>query len=424
MDRRTFLEVALVALIFALWIGNLPRAFAQQVESVCIVGSDGRDYCMGDGTWDKAPLATELGEPAGAVNVCVGEECQKIPISDEIPFPTPPEWEDGEPPATATPETEYTCSTPNATVSASTKAACCSMLQAADTVGIGSSWTQLPGPPGFCQWNTGSGTANYGGVASNTGCPAGYTLVSGNCNLTDPEDVMQPEDGECGIRRSGNSFETNPNDPDCAPGAIPSVFVDVDGNMSIIHTGSGTKAEVELDSVSGWADIKISRPNRDGDTDYTQYQVSGSGGSNPYSVQGVGSGTNLGSGTGGSGEARDCPGCARESTQLRVEQILKDLRDKPTDTSGTSAALEAAANDRVGAIETLGESPSHGISLSFSPLWPSPSCDIPDFTVAGHTMDTSDWCNKISILRQLIGFALYVMTAMTLYSIFTRPGGA
>jgi hypothetical protein len=78
----------------------------------------------------------------------------------------------------------------------------------------------------------------------------------------------------------------------------------------------------------------------------------------------------------------------------------------------------------VDAIDQLGLSPGHGITLSFLPVLPEPSCNLPSYTVAGHTMDMTDWCPKISILRELIGFAFYVGTAFALYSIFTRPGGA
>lgn len=54
------------------------------------------------------------------------------------------------------------------------------------------------------------------GYTSTTGCPAGYTLSGGSCNLTNASVVEKPLDGKCGVTRVSNQFVVDPNDPDCA----------------------------------------------------------------------------------------------------------------------------------------------------------------------------------------------------------------
>lgn len=109
----------------------------------------------------------------------------------------------------------------------------------------------------------------------------------------------------------------------------------------------------------------------------------------------------------------------REATQL---EILDALTATEGDLSPAEGELEDATDARVAVIE--GTSGAHGITLSFLPVLPTPACDFPSFTVAGHTLDMTAWCPRIEILRQLIGLAFYIGAAFALYGIFTRSGGA
>lgn len=207
-----------------------------------------------------------------------------IPINPQTPLPTPPGWTapvapsvDPTPPASATP-TSNAVTQPAAvlTVASATQyqtawgplegfiyatptAACQADCQhQAASVGTGgnycisNSWASGGQCGGTCK----NGTCTYGGYTQGPGCPSGYSMVSGvctkyqcpdaswslsgttcsqaatcpagysnsggSCVLADATKVQKPGDNYCGIKRVGNTFAADANDPDCrtyGPGA-------------------------------------------------------------------------------------------------------------------------------------------------------------------------------------------------------------
>jgi len=182
-----------------------------------------------------------------------------------------------------------------------------------------------------------------------TSCPPGYSGSS--CGLSNPSVVMKPADQVCGVLRSGNSFGTDPQDPDCstiaattgltiapqsvsatAPdGSTTTVIINPDGSTTVYktipHTGDATPTTT-TETTS------ISAPDSNGDA----------------KVSGQGSVTTDGAGVGASGSAVskvtfDKTGLATTSGQDTGNATLSDIKNALTDTSHQPApgGLEGGA---------------------------------------------------------------------------------
>lgn len=209
----------------------------------------------------------------------------EVPINPQTPLPTPPGWTqpapgsvEPTPPATAAvtgqassyPATQTVTARPQNWIVAacsyvafpSAAAACTNAWTNGGCGGMTTSgWSLAVDASNNCKWTRASdgakdtfGTATYswggclagssispdgtkclgaytcpnGGTLSGSTCslpptcPTGYTASGSSCVLADVGAVKKPTDGICGVKRIGNTFAADANDPDCGtfgPGA-------------------------------------------------------------------------------------------------------------------------------------------------------------------------------------------------------------
>lgn len=278
-----------------------------------------------------------------------------------------------------------------------------------------------------------------------TGCAAGYTLSSGSCNLTTPSAVQKPVDGRCYIIRSGNSYSSDPQDPDCSGGGFPAQWSAGSNTLSLGPLPDGTGGgSVTIDAATSKATVVNNTNNSDGTQRQDKVEIGApDGGSSPGStkVLGTSSSTVAGSGTLASGASSvskidlNLPtDYNRENTQLSVKQAVEGLRtdeQQRMDQTGTDttlassktdyAAKEAAHKSQLEGIGTAGLV-SHGIAWSWSPIIPASSCFEPTMNFLGKSV-TFAWCSKIDLLKQILAYAFFIMTGFGIFEIFTRKGG-
>lgn len=254
-----------------------------------------------------------------------------------------------------------------------------------------------------------------------------------NNNATYP----RPADGKCNVVRTGNAYSADAADPDCAVATLATAGITVGASSVTARATDGPKTTTaKVDATA--AGTTATATSEDSDTTRVESRIVtiGPGGAGGGAVTGSGHITGTGSGVGvvndqnvnvkeggGSSGEIEFPELPTDYNREATQQaILAELTAAPADLDGAVDSLDAATDERISAFD--GATGAHGITLSFSPILPTPSCSFPTFSVAGHSLDMSSWCPRLEILRQLIGLALYVGTAFALYDIFTRSTGA
>lgn len=280
-------------------------------------------------------------------------------------------------------------------------------------------------------------TVTYGSCTAAHVLPPGYSKCTGAgtqdkaCQSIGAGNIARPADGKCNVKRTGNTFSGDPMDPDCVVSGMPAISANkvqaeksVSGQDKVVAqkinpvTGESETSATVSDTTtgeSGRSAVKatapaVAAPNAATVSSSTKGTYEGVGAQTDTSPQ------TGGAGAGAGGELELPTDYNRETTQ---QAILDKL--SPTAETLDPSGLDDAAAARISAVDAA--TGTHGITLSFNPILPSPSCSFPSFTVAGHTLDMSSWCPRIEILRTLIGLALYVATAFALYDIFTRTSG-
>lgn len=178
--------------------------------------------------------------------------------------------------------------------------------------------------------------------SSQIGCPAGYSLQSGDCVLTDSAAVKWPSDGKCSGKRDGNTWVDHPRDPDClsngggSGSSVPVGFSKSAGNDEITGADSSGKSVSAKQNADGSVTVTITAPNADGKTSSQKtIQLGPPGGDGQVQVTGKSEGNIPGQGSlAGQGPQQggtmDCPDCAKEGT-------LKAIKDELQKASGKSA---------------------------------------------------------------------------------------
>lgn len=380
----------------------------------------------GEGSSSDHPLVQDV----RAVEIDPTDVKSVLPLRTDVPLPTPSGWtaptapslEPIPPESAGAPELSYTNVTSFETTLpgpyGSGGAACSAMdtyLNAA-AIGCAPSGTFTFGTvsydAGVC---TVAKTCSGGGdpypnifysVSEVNLCPAGYTNSSGMCTLTDAELVQKPADGVCGVTRSGNTFVTDANDPDCTGAAT-----NVTGGTGTASEG-GVTVSVELQG-DGRALVTDSRPSLDGNTQVTRIGMSAPDGSGNVVYDGwsrnwtTGTGTESGEGavTGSCG-APGQPACKIDETGT------------PTDSGSLTSAnssLDTAESSGVSSIETYSSSAKRSdLGVSLSVTWPDVSCSNPQFDVIGHTL-TVRMCEYESDIQSIMSWLVYVLGAFTVF---------
>lgn len=103
-----------------------------------------------------------------------------------------------------------------------------------------------------------------------------------------------------------------------------------------------------------------------------------------------------------------------------------DESGTPTDGDLTSAKsdYETKATEHKNFIESMGAQGSHGLTWDWNTWLPSGSCAPLQYGAAGHYFSI-DPCEKLGMVRDLLGFLLYIFGAYVLLGIATQsPGGS
>lgn len=100
-----------------------------------------------------------------------------------------------------------------------------------------------------------------------------------------------------------------------------------------------------------------------------------------------------------------------------------DETGTPTDGSLSQAKseFETAANAHKTFIDGLATQGNHGMTWDWTFELPSGSCSAYTFTIAGKSF-TLDPCEKLGMIRDVLGFFIYITTALALLSIATGYG--
>lgn len=100
-----------------------------------------------------------------------------------------------------------------------------------------------------------------------------------------------------------------------------------------------------------------------------------------------------------------------------------DETGTPTDGSLSQAKseFETAANAHKTFLDGLANQGSHGLTWDWTFELPSGSCSAYIFTIAGKSF-TLDPCEELGMIRDALGFLIYITTALALLSIATGYG--
>lgn len=307
---------------------------------------------------------------------------------------------------------------------ASTPQASCNLLAAS----FGTTGTLVPSGSNFECWFY---DAKKGDTVGILGCPSGYQSASPtHCSLTDPSVVQKPSDDVCTIKRTGNSFAVDPNDPDCAN---KPATVAVQPNYVSQTKPDGTTKTVTING-DGSATVTESRPNLTTNTTETNTtHISAPNASGVSMVTGQASGSVNGTGTAAGNTPIpqfDKSGLATEGTLGGIKSDTAAIKDALTGV-GVDSSLNAqksafdSAMDGIAALfsaETT-KSPVINDDFSFGGYLPAQcGCSPLTMTILGKTR-SYDWCSPMATFRDAFAWVLGILTAFYVLSLFRLGGG-
>lgn len=258
-------------------------------------------------------------------------------------------------------------------------------------------------------------------------CPSGYGNASGGlCSVTNASAVQKPQDNQCTIIRSGNSFTGDPNDPDCGvtgPGGVARADVGnptAIGNQVNASGSNGKSVKVET-ATDGTLTVTVNAPDYgSGKTITHTFKYGPPDASGQPTMQGYSRTESQGIGTGNTGSGTGTGG-ATEGTLQGVKNTLDAMKAKQeSDDAGMpsgsgveaagKAALDAAAADRQSKLDgvvgaggkdtTWGWMPDLGMSGSCSPV------SMGDWSI--------DICAQVPRIQSIVAWLWYAFTAFTI----------
>ncbi len=123
-----------------------------------------------------------------------------------------------------------------------------------------------------------------------------------------------------------------------------------------------------------------------------------------------------------------------EETQKKVEGHLDEIKkslnpeeDGPdTGLADEKAAYDQKANEHKAVFDGIGANPSadpHGmLDWAFIPTVPQTTCTPLSGSFMGRAI-TFDWCTQLNMIRDLAGYAFYILTAFGLFRIVSGAHG-
>lgn len=381
----------------------------------------GNQQSAGDGSCPGAPNpnAVTIGSAVGGATVIQDAQSVYIGVGVNAVGTTPAGWTQNGPGVAATPPSAanatnvFSCSWgPQSLSGQSSGPACSAAIAAIYGYSVCSATATTFG------LNDGAGCGGGGVISGATpSCPPGYGSPSGGiCTLTDAPSVMKPSDGSCSVRRIGNVFSKDPQDPDClATAGTPATNFSVStaGGVATAGNASGTTT-ITINGTTGAATVVTSTAGTSS-THTNSIAVGapgsigvggGSGlvvGTSQSVSQGTGTLTGEGNGGGDCGAPGQPPCRIDESgtpTGTGISQAGKDGLDAAAAAKGGMATWGGGTLTPMTSIPTLNG---------------SDSCSDPTFTLFGGKSVTVGMCQVTSPLKSLIAFFLYAIAGLYIW---------
>lgn len=315
------------------------------------------------------------------------------------------------------------------TYSGTSDAQKCSSLSAATNPGSG--WA-LTCPAGTS--SDGKRVALWAMTAPKT-CDAGYTVVSGNCSLTDTSQVMKPASKvPCEVlQNTDGTWSVDMKNPACvslqnaiinngktltygkSDGTYDSVTTNADGSKTV-NTGNRT--------------IELGAPDSAGDSPIKGISDAGPGGSS-----GSGSGTGTGTGTGGTGGAAVCGGPGLPACDVKVDDSAFQSAAGQIDAKAAELDVPGKLSERQTAIESKAtEGNTFGIDKDWIPnLLPGSPVQCANIPIdlsfsrgslAGFSQHAElSICESVDIFRQYYAYLFGLITFFAIAMLFFGSNG-
>lgn len=265
---------------------------------------------------------------------------------------------------------------------------------------------------------------DYAPGSKSSTCPSGYSISADgkSCTLTDPAAVKKPADSNCAIVRTGNTFGTDPQDPDCSTMAAT---MPTPSTIQLKKNNETLEATINAD---GSVTTKMTGPDASGNTETTIINFAPPTGSMGVPATGTSNTT-----TQGTGDLNN-PGVQvpklelptdynREATQQAIKADTAAIKDALKANGEDLSAAKAAEQAQKTAIENGLKSDAGGWfeSLkakwySFNPPIESAACTPLTQSFKG-TSFTWDFCPAVNVIRALLGFLAYFGTLAALWHI-------
>ncbi len=294
----------------------------------------------------------------------------------------------------------------------------------------------------FANWtrpSTGESGSTDQYMSSVSSCPNGYTASSydsnnqpATCALNSPETVAKPETNQDRIQRVGNTFQRDPKQNPADTN--PTTAVNVTSNTVTVNGADGSKTVVTI-NPDGTSNVTTTAPNvNDSNSTKTSTDFSAPNGDGNVSVIGKTSQQTTGQGTAntGTGEGQlDISSLNKEVTQKSIDTTLKDIKTSldcdsctlPTDKTPEQKAqidseIKKTTDSLDGAVSDYGLYKDLGWS-TWVPTFPSGSCTPFTFRVVTQTVSWN-FCPKIAMLNELLGWLMSLFGAWTITSMFFK----
>lgn len=407
-------------------LGSWRHAHAQLVIEICgSAATPGTGACPRFSDGQGGSTGT-VGGAADVVSVRNGgAEVINLPVNPSTPLVTPSGWSSPtSPPGTVSPTLNYTTLFTGATKFSSGQAAASAACSAAGR-GAGSLCPSLPGGVTFdCQLTTdGSPTCTngFGQLGGVNVCQAGYTLSGSNCNLSNAAVVVKPADSKPGVKRTGNTWGLDSQDPDTPTGGLSVASGEIrwsDGGNTFTAQ-LGTDGKITLTSVTA---------NANGTSTQQTARISGAGngiGVGDYKVEGLATGVVAGAGSLASSSPAEQAACgAPGQPKCAIDETGVPTAGSVTQ-SGTFGAGKTVLDDATKSVTDkirAFSSSSDSVSVSWLPsLSGSAGCSSPElgFKVAGQSVPV-DLCGAYAPFKLVLEWFLWVSLAVFAWFRITR----
>lgn len=257
--------------------------------------------------------------------------------------------------------------------------------------------------------------------ATSVVCPAGYSVSGNNCILSNPTVVPEPPNNNCQIIRTGNTYSTKSNDPDCATNLPTMSGATVTPNTVSMTRSDGSVATVTInsDGTTTASEIYPDIPNSKTHTLTTNYSAPNPS-TGEVTLTGISTGSTPGVGTGtsaGSGQSHGLTG----DGQLVVDKLTAQDAAAAAASAGNSQLPENPSK-----VSDLGLPQSNPYNSDFSGLsLPSSSggcvnleIDLPYF---GHLSISP--CQVVDAVAPMVNYLIISLGVIGGVAVWIRPSG-